>query len=369
MLNLSYTLNGMSGKYLKPEQYYRDLYDRHTVELCRDLVRIHSKPIKNPPLYKGQKPSKKLVETVSQMGLAWSLMFEKGHRYIEKENTIARWISKAEERDQLYESAESLEGIHCLTCRSVMKVGNKTLMTDLEKPDRILFMFDCPNDCRPSRAFYDNGEEWKPKPHLCPKCRSELDSKDTVTKSKFIIHYRCSSCGFTKTDEIKRTVPAKEKPDPNFEADRTKYCLSKEEGEKWRGELVRMEGMKQFVEKFKEREDNKELYDRVSKIKKLTVIELEKLLAPALEKGGYIQLRFANPEIDKNVIVPFTTQDSKSGRESRASEYDLKRLIKKTLDDTNWRLMTDGVSYRLGVLSGRLRGYESEEDLVKLARN
>jgi len=80
-------------------------------------------------------------------------------------------------------------------------------------------------------------------------------------------------------------------------------------------------------------------------------------------------LQLANPEIDKNVVVPFTIQDSKSGRESLASEYDLKQLLKKTLENTNWRLMSDGVSYRLGVLNGRLKGYESEEDLLKLVKN
>jgi len=44
----------------------------------------------------------------------------------------------------------------------------------------------------------------------------------------------------------------------------------------------------------------------------------------------------------------------------------LQKLIDKALIDTNWRLMSDGVSYRLGYLSGRLRACESEEDLKKL---
>lgn len=86
------------------------------------------------------------------------------------------------------------------------------------------------------------------------------------------------------------------------------------------------------------------------------------------KKAISIHLQLANPEIDRNVVVPFTVQDSKTGRESRTSEYDLKRLLKKILEDTNWRLMTDGVNYRLGVLAGRLRGYESEEDLLKLVK-
>ena len=49
-----------------------------------------------------------------------------------------------------------------------------------------------------------------------------------------------------------------------------------------------------------------------------------------------------------------------------ASTSNLQKLIKRTLKDTNWRLMSDGISYRLGLMSGRLRAYESKEDLLKL---
>lgn len=31
--------------------------------------------------------------------------------------------------------------------------------------------------------------------------------------------------------------------------------------------------------------------------------------------------------------------------------------------------MSEGIMYRLGILSGRLRGYELEEDLLKLIKN
>jgi len=44
-------------------------------------------------------------------------------------------------------------------------------------------------------------------------------------------------------------------------------------------------------------------------------------------------------------------------------------LTKKTLADTNWRLMSDGASYKLGFLSGRLKGVEGEDDLKKLAES
>jgi len=120
--------------------------------------------------------------------------------------------------------------------------------------------------------------------------------------------------------------------------------------------------MKELVEKFKERDDNKELYDAVAKIKKLTVFELEKLLAPILEKQGYVRLKFGEPNMDRNFQLPFTVQESKPDRKDRASTYDLSRLIKKSLTDTNWRLMTDDISCRMGILTGRLRAYEKEKD-------
>jgi hypothetical protein len=362
-------VNNTSEKHLKDITYYGDLYDRHTVERCRRLVHLHSQPMKHPPLIMGKKPSQRMIEVVSSMALDWSLMFEKGDRYIHKEEMIRDWMAKDEAKDRLYESAKPPAEVRCLKCRGIMNLLDKYLWSGgLNEPDRVLFMFDCPNGCVPRRAFYDNGEEWKSKPDLCLKCGKNLKVEDKTTEAKFITHYKCLSCGYAKTDELKRTANRKEKPDPDFEADRAKFCLSKEEGEKWRLELVNLEQMGKLVDEWKERDKNKVLYDKVAKIKKLTVIELEKLLAPALEKESYIHLQLANPEIDKNVIIPFTVQDSKTGRESRTNEYDLKRILKKILEDTNWRLMTDGVNYRLGVLAGRLKGYESEEDLLKLVQ-
>ncbi len=73
--------------------------------------------------------------------------------------------------------------------------------------------------------------------------------------------------------------------------------------------------------------------------------------------------------MDKYVIIPFTIRDAKADRDGRASELELNRLLRDVLKKTNWRLMSDGVKYRLGVLSGQLKGYEREEDLVGLVQN
>lgn len=126
------------------------------------------------------------------------------------------------------------------------------------------------------------------------------------------------------------------------------------------------EQLSRFVKSWEEKEKNKKLYEKLAKIKKLAVAQLQKLLAATLKKEGYINLGFSKPEIKKDVIIEFTVQDNKTERKEYDSRNELRKLLKKKLSDTNWRLMTGGINYKLGILSGRLRGYEIEEDLISL---
>jgi hypothetical protein len=102
----------------------------------------------------------------------------------------------------------------------------------------------------------------------------------------------------------------------------------------------------------------------LANLEKLTVVQMQNLLTKNLKKCDFIKLSFSKPEIDKYVIVDFTVQDSKSDRSEYDSETELKKTINKTLYDTNWRLMTNGPFYRLGILSGQLKGLENEKDLL-----
>lgn len=126
------------------------------------------------------------------------------------------------------------------------------------------------------------------------------------------------------------------------------------------------EQLSRFMKTWEDKEKNKKLYEKLAKIKKLTVAELQELLTATLKKDGYIKLELSKPEVRKDVIIGFTVQDDKAERKEYDSRVQLRKLLDKTLADTNWRLMAEGISYRLGILSGRLRGYENEEDLIKL---
>ena len=124
--------------------------------------------------------------------------------------------------------------------------------------------------------------------------------------------------------------------------------------------------MARLGKEFKEREDNKHVYDAVKEMKKPKIAELAPLLAPVLEKAGYIEFHLDKPEMGRDVYVGFSCLDSKSDREDSNSRKILNKLVDNTLSDTNWRLMSSGISYRLGYLNGRVRAYEGEEAMKEL---
>ena len=177
-----------------------------------------------------------------------------------------------------------------------------------------------------------------------------------------ITRYSCPRCGYVETSTFDFSKN-KEEVDPDFEANRKKYCISEKEGAEIMWEA---EERKRILDKCEEKEKNKELYDAIDNIKKLTISELHDLLNPLIEKAGYIKFEFEKPDLQKDFILGFSLQDSKTGRNDRESVYEIQKIIKDALKSTNWWLMSDGISYRLGYLQGRLRGIEGEENLRKI---
>lgn len=356
--------------HLKPRQHYTDLYDRHTVEEGRRIERRHQESklpdVDGKEFPKENEPGMK--RSISKLHI-W---FAMGERYKQKEEMIRKWMERDEARDRLIETAKAPEDMPCLTCGRLMFVTSSHLDIGWdEKPDRVMFIYDCPLKHVPRRIFYNTGEEFKSKPHLCPKCNSHMEqtSERLEKKKKVVITETCINCGNVVTNEIDLSKPEKqeEKVDPNYIADRDRFC-SEEDGKSYIDLQERMKGLAEILDKHKERESQKALYDEVKKIKKLKIIELEQMLSPILEKSEYIRFHFKHPEIGRDVVVPFIVHDAKADRTDRESSLALAKLIKKNLENTNWKLVSEGVHYRLGMLEGRLRAYEKEEDLVALIK-
>ncbi len=352
-------------KYLKPKQEYIDRYDRMTVEHCRwaegaidgpKVLKHHEEKI-------DKSEEKHLTKAFNEL----HLFFVQGGMYEQKEETISKWMSEDEAHDRFYETAEAPDGITCLTCSREVFVESKHLDTNLDKPDRVLFMYKCTLGHTPMRSFYDSGEEWKYNKPKCPKCQSVFEQVDEDTDDVFKMTSTCPDCDYVEVSEIPRTANKKEKHDPEYEKDRARFC-SEEEGRKYAEAMNNMKELGKLIKEVEEREENKDVYDEVEKIKKLTVIELEELLAPVFEKQGYTKLQFGTPDMSKDLFLPFTTYDTKSERRDRESSYELQKIAREALEGTNWRLMSDGISYRSGILTGRFRAYEREEDLLKLVK-
>jgi len=356
-------------KYLKSKQHYIDQYDRLTIEDCRRRENFHNN-FESQEKYKG-KVNKKLNRAVSDMALHYDLLYTTVVRYKNKEKRIQEWINDDALKDELYENAESPKGIKCLRCQSFVIESSKILYDHFDdSEDKVLFMYDCPNECLPHRAFFNDGEEYKSKPSLCPKCNSKIErNHDRVEGKKIITTDTCPECNHVEVDEMELGVKEKDKSDPDYEKDRERFCLSGKKLQDSLEEKMQLEQIREFMDKRKEKEEHKDEYEEVEKMKKLTVASLEELLKPLCEKAKYVKFQLGTPDMGKDFIISFTAHDADSERIDRSSSHHLQKIIKSAIGDTNWRLMSDGISYRMGILSGRLRAYEKENDLLKLVLN
>jgi hypothetical protein len=352
-------------KHLKSKQEYIDFYDRLTVDHCRvfesSLIKSFREGLEKVKDKKDIDEYKRAASGFLSLGL----FYKCGDEWERKKETIQGWMDRDEERDKKVENANPIKGVNCLNCNQEMSCDLIDLQTNIDdKPERMMFWYECKR-CDKRRAFYDNGDEYTPKETLCPKCNIAKRKEHKREKKIITTKYICDKCGHTEIDTLDLSDKPK-KEDPNYEQDRQRFVIDDKKGQEYLKAKQNAKNIQNFMKEMKEKEDNKESYDKVNNLNKLKISALKELLSKKLNKHNYTNLDFKAPEIDKNVIINFTVQDNLSNREDMASQYECKKLIKKTLINTNWRLMSEGISCRLGILNGRLRGYEREEDLLKL---
>ncbi len=359
-------------EYLKEQQYYIDRYDLSTIQECLEMIDVCTKSYvegKKKGATKGLTSEGEWAKTSNWM--TNQLLFQiKGKRYKKKEEAIQKWLLEDQIKQFKYDNTVEPRGIRCPDCKKVMPARIKHLET-LDDPIRMMFLFGC-LICKKKRWIYEDGKEYESKPILCPKCNTEVEMS-TVKEGKNEVIWKttCRSCGFSKTtvDDFKKSRIDRQKQEENdkklLETYRNQFCSE----EKGKEALEYIESLEVANVVFDEelRKYDSLAYQKVSRLKKLSVLELEKLLTGLLEKEHFIKFSLEQPQIGQHVIVSFNVQDANSSRRQDASIENLQKLIKDILEGTNWRLMTDSISYRLGYLSGRLKGYEREEDLLELS--
>lgn len=293
------------------------------------------------------------------------LYFEKGDRYLKKKEGIAKWMERDREKDKRVELTESFSHILCPVCKKEMELVSKDLI-ETASINSVLFLYQC-SKCDNRRAFCENGKEYEARPDKCPKCDADIVKSHKKTKTSIITISTCPKCKYI--DKYVYDLKEKKKEvDLNFEADRRRFCVSEEEGREYMCAVDNINGLEKVMKDIEERKKNKDVYDQIAKLKKLPIGEIKRMMTEVLKKDDYGDLQFDKLDMGRFVSVSFTAQDNKLERNEHDSRYKLKQIINNVLTDTNWRLMSDGVSYRMGYVSGKIRGYEGEEELLNHIR-
>lgn len=356
-------------KFLENEDHYKYRYDLQTVI---ESLRLYWGLRKNLDAKRDElkEMTQEKFDDQANKAASYATNAFKAEKFRKRTETIKKWMDRDRKLQEKYDLAIPPRNILCKECSSPTQITSKDLLDTLNDDSQVLFMFSC-TKCKKNQAFYEDGTEWKYKPPLCPDCNSSLNSKSKNKKDILTTTYTCTKCPYAKNDVYDFKKSKKEREETEawekqiFEENKDFFCLNDENGPK---ALEDIEAFKINFKFLKEKwdKDNDPLIQKARQLKTLKALQLKELVQKTIGNDGYIELQFGKPEIGQFVILDFTVNDSRENRNEYDSINTLKKLIKSVLADTNWRLMSDGISSRLGILSGKLKAYEREEDLVKL---
>lgn len=357
--------------YLKNKQEYIDRYDLWTIEDCikwyRNLKGNFSKHRKSKEFKKYD--DEEFDQEVDKI-LNRFLLGIKTRWFKDKEKTINEWMEKDKKLQDKQDLTPVPEGINCLICGKKMDLISKDLQDTYDKNPYMLFMFEC-KKCNKKRAINEDGSEWKYEKPKCPKCKSIL--KNEVKHDGDILTFidTCPKCDYKKIDvsdhkKWKQEQEIKEKRNKELlEKFREECCYSEEKGK----EMVELSEVLAFAREVREFEASKyddPAFEKSVNINKIGIVEVENLLREVLEKEKYIKFSTDKPEIDRYVFLPFSFQDSDSVRSRKNNLSVLEKQIKNTLEGSNWRLLSGSLMNRLGFITGKLKGYEQDQDLQEI---
>lgn len=191
---------------------------------------------------------------------------------------------------------------------------------------------------------------------------------DNETEHSLVSTYACTSCNHSYEETIifKKRPMDKESPDSDYTLDRKCFCFDDETMRRFEAKLERMARLAKVYADATIKTESADVYDAIKDIKQLKIIQLIELLRPVFEKAHYTEFKLGEPQLGESVTVEFSCLDANADRQEYQSKMNLRKAVATALDETNWRLMNDSVSYRLGYLTGKLRAYEGEEALKKL---
>lgn len=342
-------------KYRKSDQHYIDEYDKRTIFLLKELE--SQEAIKRTAAMSLEEKQRMLIEEYASLD---SFFHNAVMRARNKQDFIQTSIQDDEERDRLVSKYSEPQNINCKTCNSTMFVCNHFFK---EGPTEIIFVFECPHGHSPRRAFYANGKEFHFPERRCEKCNSELHLTTKKTKKKLTYIETCKKCKSKKVDEINIS---KGDNDTINEEERKKYCTAYvNQNTFWEDLKLVADLAKSFGEQRKEKQEKEEYgFDTVQRIK---IPQLEQRISQLTEKEGYTKFSFEKPVFTSHTVITFSVQDP-TDRSEKESRKQLLKALQVDLFETNWRLVSAELTYRMGYLTGKIKGFEQDDDIMKIAR-
>lgn len=338
----------------KPDQYYFDEYDRVTIEELKAIEklmieaekRFHLDP--DNPLSPGS-DAEYLGYRVRYLDTGVALSRN-------KESSIHARMQSDEKKDRLIRSHPAPQNVRCDACGKPMKFEMHDF---LNNDDDLIFIFSCVDGHVPKKAVFANGREYRLPDRRCKHCGGKLLTKKKQTKNRLRITETCKTCKKVETMEFdispKYLLPVNE-------AEQKKYCADFNGRRNFYEDVKALAGLSKIFEQ----QENKTKYG-YGKVQQLNIAQLEATLTDEIEKAGFIKVQFEKPKSSRYLTVEFSAQDPMA-REKAKSVKLLKKTIDTALFTTNWRLMSPGIESKLGFLSGQLKGFSLEEDILKIAQ-
>jgi len=327
--------------YRKEDQYYYDIYDRFTLKDVREFHRKVLPGMSEPEL--------------NALEIRYQDFVKK--RYKNREDAVKLWMKEDEVKDQTVLKFKTPKGIKCEECGK-----NLILCSHLfgSFDEDFLFVFECVNpDHSPRTLVLPDGEiKYISRPG-CKACGNTIKTIKENNGNLLILTDECVSCGKKEVHEFDLTPEASIN-----EADRKIYCLT-DYGNTFMEDLKSIESFMDICEKLQKDIKEKKKYN-IDKIQRKTIPQIKEILATELSVNGFTDLSFEKPNASRYLTVPFTIIDSTTRNEAD-SVRTLKKNLKTTLTYTNWRLSGE-LEYRLGFITGKLKGVECEDDLLELAK-
>lgn len=351
-------------RHLKDRSYYEQLYDCHTVEIGRRgryhyhefYSELEQKLKERDPPDEISRPGNAILVNAFYMQI---LGYELLKRYEEREQKITAWMERDRQLDERLHDTNLKHNPPCQHCGQLkLKLYDKMLMSrDTSDIHELVLIFLKCSNCHRISLYWEDGAPYHSAADTdeTPAVSSDTPEPPKTTGDINNIH----DTYFWNVDP---------ETDPDYAKDRYKFCLYDE------SELKRLrdtrEGIARFAElgrHFAEKDKEKSIDRALKQIKQLTVSELIKTLTPVIEAQRYSNVAFSTPQPGRYLTVEFSCLETDPERQEYQGVRDLKRLINDQLALTNWRLMSTGISYRLGFLSGRLKAIESQDELRALA--